>query len=176
MITRDWIVDATIIGPDYEIKIGSEDYYDKDKATFLKFNTGKTGTYVAGISTAARVLEMNVEGFNEYLEHEGLESTLMERKREDTFDKGAKEKYSKHVKVILQVGSEKTEEYAKELSYPIEFIPVVNPYRIEVGQPVAFKLLRNGKPLVNHTVHYSTSVPGKTPMIMRLLLKWMKGE
>jgi uncharacterized GH25 family protein len=161
VITRDRIVDATIVGPDYEIKLGSEDYYDKDNATFLRFKAGKEGTYTAGVSTAAKVLEMTAEKFNEYLEHEGLEGTIAERKNEGSYGNGAKEKYSKHVKALLQVGAEKTQEYAKVFGYPIEFIPVVNPYRIEAGQPVAFKLLRDGKPLANHMVHYSTSMPGK---------------
>lgn len=160
-ITRDRITDATIVGPSYEVKVGETAYYDKTTATFLRFEAGKAGTYAAGISTAPKILAMDAKAFNDYLEHEGLENTIEERKSEGSIEKGAREKYSKHVKALLQVGDVTSDEYKKEFGYPIEFVPEVNPYEVEKGQPVVFKLLRDGRPLANHIVHYSTSVPGQ---------------
>ena len=159
-ITRDRISDATVIGPDYEVKIGADEFYDKGIATYFKFNAGKNGTYIGGISTLPRMIELNAKDFNDYLEHEGLESTIAERRQDGSFDKGAKEKYSKHVKILFQVGDERTDAYNKVLGYPIEFVPMLNPYDLKVGQVFPFKLLRNGKPLANQVVHYSTSAPG----------------
>lgn len=161
VITSDRISDATIIGPDYEIKIGAEEFYDKGMATYYKFNAGKNGTYLAGISTLPRMIELNAKDFNDYLDHEGLEKTLEERKMDGSHTNGAKEKYSKHVKALLQVGDKKTDEYKKVLGYPIEFVPALNPYLLKTGQAFPFKLLWKGKPLANQVVHYSTSVPGK---------------
>lgn len=161
VITRDRILDLSILGPDFGVEMENENFYDKGDATYFRFSVGKSGTYVAGVSTAPRTLKMNSEDFNTYLEHEGMETTIAERKREGVFNQGAKEKYSKHVKAVLQVGNSITEDYEAILGYPIEFVPEVNPYTIEVGQKVSFKLLRNGKPLSNQVVHYSTSVPGK---------------
>jgi len=40
-------------------------------------------------------------------------------------------------------------------------VPLSNPCGINVGESISFKLLRDGKPLGNHVVHYSTSMPGK---------------
>lgn len=159
-ITRDRIVDPKIIGPDYNFVPKNDNYYDINNITYLKFKTGKAGTYSAGISTLPKVLAMSAPEFTEYLEHEGLESTLEERKREGINDKGVREKYSKHVKALLQVDDELTEHYAKEFGYPIEFIPLENPFDSKVGEDISFRLLRDGKPLPNQTVHYSTSVPG----------------
>jgi hypothetical protein len=161
VITRDRISDLTILGPDFGIEAEDENFYDSENVTYFRFSAGKTGTYVAGISTLPRNLEMTAEDFNDYLEHEGLEATLRERQQEGSFNQGANEKYSKHVKAVLQVGGEKTEDYKTVLGYPIEFVPVSNPYEIVSGQPISFQLLRDGKPLPNHTVHYSTSMPGK---------------
>ncbi len=161
IITRDRISDLTILGPEYGVEMEDEKFYDKENVTYFKFSAGKSGTYVAGISTLPRNLQMSSTDFNDYLEHEGLEGTLEKRKKEGVFDKGANEKYSKHVKAILQVGDTKTEDYKTELGYPIEFVPESNPYAIKAGEEISFKLLRDGKPLPNQTVHYSTSMPGK---------------
>ncbi|UWX55928.1 DUF4198 domain-containing protein [Maribacter litopenaei] len=160
-ITRDRIVNAKILGPGYEFKPSENDYYGEENITYLKYSTGESGTYVAGISTLPRVLEMNAEDFNEYLEHEGLDNTIAERRASGIINKGAKERYSKHVKALLQVGENTSIDFMKPLGYPIEFVPLNNPFEITLGDRIAFKLLRDGKPLANHTVHYSTSVPGQ---------------
>ena len=159
-ITIDRIIDLTVLGPDYGVEMENEKFYERDNVSYFQFNAGKSGTYVAGISTAARTLEMTAQEFNDYLEHEGLTATIEEREKEGSYNNGANEKYSKHVKAILQVGSDKTEDYQTELGYPIEFIPLSNPYDAKVGTSISFKLLRNGQPLPNHVVHYSTSMPG----------------
>lgn len=160
-ITRDRIINAKIMGPNYQFEPSESDYYAEDNITYLKYTSGESGTYVAGISTLPRVLEMNADDFNEYLEHEGLENTIAEREKAGITNNGAKERYSKHVKALLQVGEKTSIDFMKPLGYPIEFVPLNNPFEITLGDRVAFKLLRDGKPLANQTVHYSTSVPGK---------------
>jgi len=160
-ITTDRIVIPKIMGPDYEFIPTENDFYTKNKKTYLKFMTKGEGTHVAGISTLPKVLEMTPEDFNDYLEHEGLEKTIAERKKEGIIDSGAKEKYSKHVKALLQVGDKTSEGYDIALGYPIEFVPMDNPFGHKVGDAVSFKLLWQGNPLTNQTVHYSTSIPGK---------------
>lgn len=160
-ITRDRIINAKILGPGYQFEPKDMDYYGENNITYLKYTTGDEGTYVAGISTLPRVLELEAKEFNEYLEHEGLESTIAERKESGVTNKAAKERYSKHVKALLQVGKSTSIDFMKPLGYPIEFVPLNNPFEIELGDRIAFKLLRNGKPLAKHRVHYSTSVPGK---------------
>ncbi|MBS9461519.1 DUF4198 domain-containing protein [Flagellimonas sp. 389] len=160
-ITRDRISDARIIGPDYEMNVNEEDYYDKENITYLKFTSGGEGTYAAGISTLPRMIELDADKFNEYLDHEGLEDVIEQRKKEGSFSSGAREKYSKHVKMLFQVGEERTSHFNTVHGFPIEFVPLENPYEAKAGESISFKLLSGGEPLTNHTVHYSTSVPGK---------------
>jgi hypothetical protein len=160
-ITRDRIVNAKVLGPNFLFEPKEEHYRDQDNITYLNLTTGASGTYVAGISTLPRILEMDATAFNEYLDHEGLEATVAERKTLGISNKGAKERYSKHVKALLQVGKETSMDFMKPLGYPIEFVPMNNPFEIQLGDAVAFKLLNNGKPLANQTVHYSTSKPGQ---------------
>ena len=164
-ITTDRIIGARIIGPEYEFLPGPKDYYDKDKATFLKFTTGNEGTYVAGISTLPRSIELSAIDFREYLDHEGLEKTIDERIKKGINEKPAKEKYSKHVKSLLQVSEETTEDYNRVFGYPIEFVPLVNPYELKVGQKIRFKLLLHGEPIENQVVHYSSRNDGVDPFV-----------
>ncbi len=157
IITRDRIVNAKILGPGFEFTPDESDYYDKDQTTHLKFTTGPAGTYVAGISTLPRNIELTATEFKEYLEHEGLDRTIKERENKGIASEDVLEKYSKHVKAILQVSEDTTEDYAVNLGYPIEFIPLQNPYDLAVGDNIDFQLLLKGQPLANTVVHFGTS-------------------
>lgn len=156
VISRDRIEKARIVGPGYEFLPSNDDYYDKENATYLKFTTGKSGTYVAGISTLPRNIELTAEEFKEYLEHEGLDRVVKERDLKGISNRAVVEKYSKHVKALLQVSDGHTEDYSTELKYPIEFIPLQNPYILSVGDIIDFQLLYKGEPLANEVVHFSS--------------------
>lgn len=101
IITRDRIGKAKIVGPDYNFIPSKDDFCDKENITFLKFKTGNKGTYVAGISTLPRTIELNAADFQEYLEHEGLVDIIAMREKMGISDSSAREKYSKHVKALL---------------------------------------------------------------------------
>jgi hypothetical protein len=155
-ITRDRIVDAVIKGPGYDFSPQDADYYDKDNITYLRFTSGDEGTYAAGISTAARNLDQTAEEFKKYLEHEGLDRMVRERDGKGISKQDVREKYSKHVKALLQVGDNTTDDYSVELGYPIEFIPLQNPYEMTVGDMIEFQLIYKGEPLANTVVHFGT--------------------
>ena len=156
VITRDRIIKPQILGPDYNFKPGNNDFYDKGETTYLKFKTGNAGTYVAGISTKPRAIELSGEDFTAYLEHEGLSGVISDRKNKGIANRKANEKYSKHVKAILQVDERRTGNFSTQLGYPIEFIPLKNPYKLSVGDQISFRLLYMGAPLSNQTVHVSS--------------------
>lgn len=155
IITRDRIINAKIIGPDYKFYPANDDYYDRDKVTYLKFKSGNEGTYVAGISTLPRVIELSAVDFQEYLEHEELTDVIEMRETMGITDSSARERYSKHVKAILQVSDKQTSHFKTEFGYPIEFIPLQNPYELTLGDKISFRLLSGGKPLSDQIVHYS---------------------
>ena len=156
IITRDRIVKAQIKGPDFVFYPKEEDYYDNNNVTYLRFTSGDPGTYVAGISTLPREIELSASDFANYLEHEGLWDTIEERKAQKISDQPALEKYSKHVKAIIQVEDERTGDYATVLGYPIEFIPLSNPYDLSVGDDFTIKLIYMNAPLSNQVVHISS--------------------
>lgn len=156
VITRDRIIHPKILGPNYDVTPSAGDYYDKGEITYLTFKTGDAGTYVAGISTKPRGINLSGEKFTAYLEHEGLTEVISDREAKGISNQAAHEKYSKHVKAIFQVGESRTDDFAMSLEYPIEFIPLKNPYDLAVGDTMSFKLLYLGEPLDNQTVHVSS--------------------
>ncbi len=155
VISRDRITKAKIIGPEYNSNPDKSAYYDNGDVTYLRFKSGREGTYVAGISTLPNMIKLTAEEFKEYLEHEGLADMIAEREKKGTAHLSANEKYSKHVKALLQVGDKPTQHFATELGYPIEFIPLNNPYDLQEGDQISFRLLSKGSPLSNQVVHYS---------------------
>ena len=152
-IERNRMQNVTLLGPDFKNEPGEGSWYDKDNVTWLKFKTGKSGTYVAGISIVPNMIELSANDFNEYLEHDGVIDVLEDRRKNQELNKPAKEKYSKHVKTIFQVGEKTSNDFAKNLGYPIEFVPIENPYTLNENEVLRVKLLRNGKPLKNHLVY-----------------------
>ena len=153
VIDRDRMLDASLLQNGQRIKVDDSQWTEKDSVTLLNFQTGEEGTYVAGISTAPRSIEMDAEAFNTYLEHEGILDMITARKKNAGIDSAAVEKYSKHVKTIFQVGDKKTNDWQTILGYPIEFVPLQNPYDLNTGDELQVKLLRNGKPLANQLVY-----------------------
>jgi len=162
-ITTDRIVGAQIHGTNYDFMPKDSDYAIREKVTYLEFTPGEPGTYAAGISTLPRMIELGPEDFKEYLEHEGLDEMIAERKEKGLEKQAVREKYSKHVKAILQVGGARTDHFSKQFGYPIEFVPVKNPYTLKVGDRATFRLMFNGKPLAGQGVHISSRNDGVNP-------------
>lgn len=153
VIDRDRMLDVSLIGNGKRIEVVGAQWREKDSVTLLNFKTGEAGTWVAGISTAPRSIEMDAEAFNTYLEHEGILDMLDWRLKNDKLQGAAVEKYSKHVKTIFQVGDERSNDWQTTLGYPIEFIPLENPYDLNTGDSLKVKLLLHGKPLADQLVY-----------------------
>lgn len=154
IITRDRMIDASIVGQGERLAIKPEEWTDKDSIiTRLSFNTGDEGTYVAGVSTKPRNIELSADKFNDYLVHDGVLDILALRKLDGLLEQDAVESYQKHVKAIYQVGGAKTDDWNTVLGYPIEFVPQANPYEKKKGDELTVQLLLDGKPLANQLVY-----------------------
>ena len=152
-IDRNRMIDVSLVGNGIRTRVDTTQWTEKENTTILNFKTGEAGTWVAGVSTRARDLAMSAKDFNEYLEHDGVIDMLEMRKKNNTLDQDAVERYSKHVKTIFQVGDKKTDDWKTELGYPIEFVPLSNPYDLHSGDSFEAKLLWQGKPLANQLVY-----------------------
>jgi uncharacterized GH25 family protein len=145
--------DVSVISPaGTRTKPQETDFTKAEKTSYLHLQPAEEGNYVVGLSTMTREIALKAKDFNEYLSHDGIPDTLAERKRTKTLNKDARERYSKHVKTIFQVGDIQTDSYKTALGYPVEIIPQTNPYLLKAGDTFEFLCLKNGKPLVNQFV------------------------
>ncbi len=115
---------------------------------------GEPGNYVIGLSTFPRTIRLGAKDFNEYLATEGSPAILSQRKRsgEDTLP--ARERYSKHVKALLQVGSTQSSNYGAVLGYPAELVPLQNPYALKRGDALRVRALVDGRAEVGNLLYY----------------------
>jgi hypothetical protein len=160
VITRDRMLDVSLVGNGKRSAAKPSQWSERDSVTFLNFTTGEPGTWVAGVSTGPRTIEMNAADFNDYLEHDGIVDMLQWRKDNTAMDQPAVEKYSKHVKTIFQVGDKTTGDWKTVLGYPIEFVPMENPYEMHPGHTLEVQLLFRGEPLANQLVYVGLDAAG----------------
>ncbi len=165
VITRDRMSDVSIVRPGGDVTHPPSSAWrdsavhhenpDSVDTSILGFRTGGAGTYVIGVSTKARALSLSAEDFNAYLEHDGVPDILEARKKRGETDQPATERYSKHVKAIVQVGEIRTDTYSYELNYPAEFVPLQNPYGLTMGDTLELRFLHRGQPVANQLVYAS---------------------
>ena len=153
VIDRYRMTDVSLVGNGSRMRLDSNQWSEEGNATILNFRAGEAGTWVVGVSTRPRNIEMEAEAFNDYLEHDGVLDMLKWRKENNALNDPAVEKYSKHVKTIFQVGDKLTTDWNKVLGYPIEFIPTENPYDLHPGHAIGFELLFDGEPLADQLVY-----------------------
>jgi hypothetical protein len=151
-ITADRVVDVALAGPDGVSRLQPEAWDASSDTTYITLQTGPPGTYVLGVSTGSRLIELDAESFNEYLEHDGILDVLEARRATGKQGEDAVERYSKHVKAVYQVGDERTAGWSRTLGYPVEIVPLGNPYRLALGRELAFRCLVRGEPAANQLV------------------------
>ncbi len=164
-ITRDRMTDVSIVSPEgvrhppmSVWRDTAAHHWDPDSVdtALLPFDTGRSGTYVIALSTSPTVFTLEDTAFNSYLVHDGVLDVLEDRKANGKMGDDATERYSKHVKALVQVGGTRSAEFSHELGYPAEFVPLQNPYDLGVGDNLEVKFLRAGQPVANQLVYASS--------------------
>ena len=163
-ISRDRVPDISMVGPQGREHIDTTAWLAEGDTTFLSLTTRDPGTYVVGASTYPRELDLTGAEFNDYLEHDGIPDVLEQRSQNGELEKGVRERYSKHVKAVFQVGDRVATPkrrwqfwrpepaYLAALGYPAEIIPLINPYRLSVGAELRVQCLVDGLPVANQLV------------------------
>lgn len=137
------------------------DFTKNETTSFLNIEPREAGTYLVGLSTMPREIDLEGKNFNEYLTEDGMPDTLAERTKNKELDKKVRERYSKHVKTIFQAGEPQTENYKTVLGYPVELVPQQNPYKLKAGNAIEILCLKDSKPLVNQYVMSGRESEGK---------------
>lgn len=164
-ITRDRLIDISVVSPAGRARLDTAEWSASGDTSVFHLRTGSAGTYVLGVSTRARTFELSAKDFNNYLETDGVPDVLAARRRAGELNKPARERYSKHVKALVLVGSSLSDAYATTLGYPAEIVPLANPYAVRTGGTLRIRALVDGAPVANQFVLYG----GRTPSGARII-------
>ncbi|MBA2528216.1 MAG: DUF4198 domain-containing protein [Pyrinomonadaceae bacterium] len=152
LVARDRFRDISLYAPDLSEPSQSVTWRDERKTTVMEVKTGGPGTYLAGVSTNPREIDLKATEFNDYLQHDGIPDTLAERKKNNELNRDVRERYSKHVRAVFQVGDKLSDDYKRQLHYPAEIIPQQNPYALKVGDTISVLCTVEGQPVPNQFV------------------------
>ena len=151
-ITRDRLRDLSVVSPAGRSRSDTSLWSFTGDTSVFTVRTGASGTYVVGASLMPREITLSATEFNTYLADDGIPDVLAERKRTGELGKGATERYAKHIKALLQVGSTRTGDFSVVLGYPAELVPLDNPYTMRPGGVLRVRAMVDGKPVPNQLV------------------------
>lgn len=153
-IARNRLADASVVTPVRRIALDTAEWTVAGDTSTFHIHTRGAGTYVIGASTKPSVIDLTGDEFNLYLKEDGVPDVLEARQKAGELGKPAKEKYHKHIKALVQVGTGRSDHYATVLGYPAEIVPMENPYSLASGASLRVKTLVDGKPAANQYVIY----------------------
>ena len=152
-VTADRLVDLAVVGPAGRLKGDTAAWIAKGKASTWTAKVGGAGTYVLGASLRPKLIRLEGQQFNAYLADDGLPDILAARKAGGELATPATERYAKHVKALLQVGTAPSATFGTVLGYPAELVPLDNPYEAVKGQrTLRVRALVDGAPIPNQVV------------------------
>src|SRR6185369_6008683 len=99
-IARARVADLSLAGPAGRRQIDTAQLGAAGSRTIIRARTGPAGTYVLGLSLRPSEITLKGAQFNDYLKEEGLLTTLAARRAAGELERGATERYAKHVKVL----------------------------------------------------------------------------
>lgn len=151
-VTRARLRDLSISGPTGVAHPDTSTWTDSQKESTWRVDVGEAGTYVLGASVLPRTLQLSGKDFNAYLAEDGLPDVLVERRAHSELDRATRERYSKHVKTILQVGDARSEKIDVTLGYTAELVPIDNPYSLRPGGVMRVRAVVDGRSVPNQVV------------------------
>jgi uncharacterized GH25 family protein len=122
------------------------------------------GSNVIVMESNPAFIELEAEKFNEYLKEDGLDDAFNLRVKNDQVDQAGRELYSRHTKLLIQVGEKKTDDWKRVYDLPLEIMPEQNPADLKVGQRISFRMLWEGKPLFGAKVRVWNRYKNRTTM------------
>lgn len=108
---------------------------------------GAAGNYLIAMNRKPSLIKLEAAKFKSYLAEEGLETIIAERERRGESDSEGRERYSRNLKLLLQVGERHDDSYKRALGQRLEIIPQSNPYTLQHGDSLKVRVTFEGKPL-----------------------------
>lgn len=105
------------------------------------------GNHLLAMERKWTSIKIEPDKFKQYLHEEGLESIIAMRERAGESDTEGRERYSRYLKTLLQVGNRSDDTFKRIVGHRLEIIPQTNPYRAKHGDMLGVRISFDGKPL-----------------------------
>lgn len=151
-VARERLRDIAVVTPAGITRLDTTAWTARGDTSILTVRTGESGTYVIGASLHPNEIKLDAREFNAYLAEDGLPDVLAARRKAGELDRPARERYSKHVKAVVQVGPRRSDGYLTPLGYPAELIPLDNPYTLRPGGRFRVRAVVDGEPVAHQLV------------------------
>jgi uncharacterized GH25 family protein len=123
------------------------------KGNNLTYKLANEGTHMFSMSSSPAYIELNGADFNAYLEEDGIDDILAQRKASNELDKPSRENYTRYAKLLVQSGnSYEGDVFKRKVGLKAEIVPVTNPYTLRSGDYLECEILFDGKPLPHQMV------------------------
>jgi uncharacterized GH25 family protein len=129
------------------------------------FAPERAGNYLLAMERNWSFIKIEAAKFEDYLREDAMEYIIAERDKRNERNKEGRERYSRFLKSLLQVGERQDDVYKKTLGLKLEIVLLENPYAKKVGDRLRFRVLFDGKPLAGHAVFASNRQSEKQKVI-----------
>lgn len=151
------IVDFSVSGPDGRHTVQSEP--GADPAGVM--TPTSPGLYLLGFHNTRSFVDLEPPRFLAYLEQEGLEHVARLREARGESEKNGREFYSRSAKALVQAGGQPGDGHDRVLGYPVELIPLANPYVLKPGAALPVEFRYRNQPVANVlVVAFTAEAPG----------------
>ncbi|MBL7850947.1 MAG: DUF4198 domain-containing protein [Cyclobacteriaceae bacterium] len=117
-----------------------------DKGKNLSYTFDREGTHLLALESNFAFLEQPADSFKMYLEEDGLENILDERRRTGRSGERAREFYKRFAKVIVQCGTKLDNSFRRSAGFRYEIFPLANPVSLKPGDYLDCQVMWEGKP------------------------------
>lgn len=118
---------------------------------FYSYTSGSAGNHLFALERNWSYITLESAKFEDYLREDGMEYIIAERAKLGESQKEGRERYSRFIKTLLQIGEKRDKTYKEKTALKLDITPLENPYSKKSGDNLSFQVLFDGKPLVNRT-------------------------
>ena len=125
---------------------------EDDRKPIVNFSADRSGTYVLAMERGWSYITLDADKFEDYLTEEGMDYVITERARLGEAKKQGRERYSRYLKTMIQVGVNRTGNAKARYGGRLEIVALDNPYNKKVGDTMQFQVFFGGALLASKAV------------------------
>lgn len=136
--------------------------FREDAQPILRVDALPTGTSLVRLDTQPVDIELPADKFSAYLLEERLIDVLFERKQRGEEDRSGRERYSRSLKALVQVGPRADPHVTQPIGQTLELVPLSPPHALSAAGTLAVRVLFRGQPLAGCALAAAQRHRGRT--------------